>query len=239
MLCILSYFLSSILRDFLFCSFQSFPGYSSKDEVRAICPVRNMIWMGTIKGTIMVFHAPTLKTKFAGKLTRVASNPEDSVILDIQHIPETSSVLITKENGEIWSLRDKIIRGGLQIEDQLSLPEYSPCFHMIKVKVEGSVEVWGTMENNRVLLLERQQYGWSRKELVADHEDHKLRLSFYIVHTSFTGTDGSELSHVWISYQNKSMLVSFDAKTRKQRCILNCADQLRTGKKRVDWWVEC
>ena len=182
----------------------------------------------------MVFHAPTLKTKFAGKLTGMASNPEGSlsgrVILDIRHIPETSSVLIAKVNGEIWSLRDKITRGGLRIEDQILLPEYSPCYHMVKVKIEGSIEVWGTMENNRVLLLERQQYGWSRKELVADPEDHRLRLCSYIVHTSFTGRDGSELSHVWISYRNRSVLVSFDAKSRKQRCILNCADQLRTSK---------
>ena len=214
--------------------FQSFSGYCSKDEVTAICPVRNMIWMGTSTGTIMVFHAPTLKTKFAGKLTGMASNPEGSlsgrVILDIRHIPETSSVLIAKVNGEIWSLRDKITQGGLRIEDQILLPEYSPCYHMVKVKIEGSIEVWGTMENNRVLLLERQQYGWSRKELVADPEDHRLRLCSYIIHTSFTGRDGSELSHVWISYRNRSVLVSFDTKTRKQRCILNCADQLRTSK---------
>ena len=192
-----------------------------------------MIWMGTITGTVMVFHAPTLKKEFAGKLTRTVSNSENSVILDIQHVSETSSVIITKDNGEIWFLRDRIIRGRLQIEHQLILPNYSPCYHMVKVKVEGSIEVWGTMENNQVLLLEKQQSGWSRTDLVADPEDHRPRLCFYIVHTSFTGIDGSELSHIWISYQNKSLMVSFDVKTRKQRCILNCADQLRTSKKRI------
>jgi hypothetical protein len=210
---------------------QSFLGRCGKNEVRAICPVRNMIWMGTITGTIMVFHA-TLRKEFAGKLTRTVSNPENSVILDIQHIPETSSVLITKDNGEIWFLRDTLIDGRLQIEHQLLLPKYSPCYHMVKVKVEGSIEVWGTMENNQVLLLENQQSGWSSQKLVVDPEDHRPRLCFYIVHTSFTGRDGLEMSHIWISYQNKSLMVSFDAKTKKQRCILNCADKLRTSKKR-------
>ena len=190
--------------------------------------------MGTTTGTIMVFHAPTLKTKFTGKLTRTPNGEEGSmtgrVILDIRHIAETSSVLVAKVNGEIWSLHDKIVPGGLRIEDQILLPEYSPCYHMVKVKVEGSVEVWGTMENNRVLLLERGTYGWNRKELTADPKDHKLRLCSYIVHTSFTGRNGADLSHIWISYRNRSVLVSFDAKTRKQRCILNCADQLRTSK---------
>ena len=71
---------------------------SSKDEVSAICPIHNMIWMGTITGTIMVFHAPTLNTKFASKLTMRASNLEDSIIVDIQDVSETSNVLITKEN---------------------------------------------------------------------------------------------------------------------------------------------
>ena len=224
-----SKFVINTVCDF-FALFQSFTGYSGKNEVRAICPVRNMIWMGTITGTIVVFRAPTLKTKFAGKLTRTASNPDKSVILDIQHIPETSSILISKENGEIWSLRDKIIHGRLQVENPIFQLEHSPCFHMVKVKVEGSIEVWGTMENNRVLLLERQQSGWSMSELVADPKDHRLQQCFYIIHTSFTGKDGSELSHVWISYKDKSLLVSFDAKARKQRCILNCADQLRTSK---------
>ena len=188
--------------------------------------------MGTTTGMIMVFHAPSLKTKFSGTLS---SNSEESsmsgrVILDIRHIPETCSLLEAKVNGEIWSLHDKVYLGGLRIEDQILLPDYSPCYHMVKVNVEGAVEVWGTMENNRVLLLERQRLGWNKTELVADQKDHKLRLCSYIVHTTFTGKDGSELSHVWISYRNRSVLVSFDAKSRKQRCILNCADQLRTSK---------
>ena len=183
----------------------------------------------------MVFHAPTLKTKFSGKLTGMMNNLEEGsmsgrVILDIRHIPETSSVLVAKVNGEIWSLHDKICPGGLRIEDQILLPDYSPCYHMVKVVVEGSVEVWGTMENNRLLLLERQRLGWSKQELVADPKDHKLRLCSYIVYTTFTGKDGSEMNHIWISYRNRSVLVSFDAKSRKQRCILNCADQLRTSE---------
>ena len=209
---------------------QSFSGYCSKDEVSSICPVRNFMWMGTSSGTLKVFHAPTLKSKYTGKLTM--EGLPASAILDIRHVEETASVLVATVNGEVWSFYDRIVTGGLKIQDRIILPELSPCYHMVKVNVQGSVEVWGTMDNNRVLLLEKSGggSGWKKLEFESNPGDSKLRLCSFVAHANFTGKDGSMQNHVWLSYRHRSVLVCWDARTRRQRCTLNCADKLRTGK---------
>lgn len=208
---------------------QAFSGYCSKEEISAMCPVHNNMWMGTSTGTLKVFHAPTLKAKFAGKL-EIGNGQSASLILDILHVEETSSVLVVNTNGEIWSFYDKIVPGGLKIQDRILLPDNNPCFHLTKVNVQGSVEVWGTMDNNRVLLLERVEWGWKKLEFESDPKDPKLRLCSFIAHASFTARDGNPANHIWISYRQRSLLVSWDAKERKQRAIINCASSLKTGK---------
>jgi len=146
-----------------------------------MCPVHNNMWMGTSTGTLKVFHAPTLKAKFAGKL-EIGNGQSASLILDILHVEETSSVLVVNTNGEIWSFYDKIVPGGLKIQDRILLPDNNPCFHLTKVNVQGSVEVWGTMDSNRVLLLERVEWGWKKLEFESDPKDPKLRLCSFIAH---------------------------------------------------------
>ena len=186
------------------------------------------MWMGTSSGTIKVFHSPTLKAKFAGRLEM--GGQSSSAVLDIRHVEETSSVLVATVMGEIWSFYDRIVTGGLRIQDRIILPEMSPCYHLVKVNVQGSVEVWGTMDNNRVLVLEKDGSGWRQLEFESDPKDPKLRLCSYIVHANFTGKDGTMQNHVWISYRHRSVLVCWDAKTRQQRTVLNCADKLRNGR---------
>ena len=221
---------------------QTFSGYCTKDEISSICAVRNTMWMGTSSGTLKVFHAPTLKTTFAGRLIMAdIENSIKSAILDILYVPETSSVLVANVKGEIWSFYDRIVPGGLKIQDRILLPDYSPCYHMAKVNVQGSIEVWGTMDDNRILLLEKTGDGWRKLEFLAKPQDPKLKLCSYIAHAHFTGRDGSPCNHIWISYRNRSVLVGWDANTRQQRCILNCADKLKTGQqvKNTKFATEC
>ena len=194
-----------------------------------MCPVRNTMWMGTSTGLLKVFYAPTLKAKFAGKLD-IGNATTASPILDILHVEETSSVLVVNTIGEIWSFSDKIVPGGLKIQDRILLPDNNPCFHLAKVNVQGSVEVWGSMDNNRVLLLERAELGWKKLEFESDPKDPKLRLCSFIAHASFTARDGKPANHIWISYRQRTFLVSWDAKERKQRAIVNCTNKLKTGK---------
>ncbi len=151
----------------------------------------------------------------------------------IIHVEEASCVLVASHNGEIWVFYDRVIQGGLKVRERITLPEFSPCFHLVKVphRDPGKVEVWGTMDHNRVLVLERVNKKWTQIELEASPGDLRLKLCSYIVHTSFTSrTTGLECSHTWVSYRNRSLLVGFDALTRKQRCRLNCADALRNRK---------
>lgn len=191
------------------------------------------MWMGTSTGTLKVFHAPTLKAKFAGKLE--LGGTKASAVLDILHVEESSSVLVATFGGEIWSFCDRLVQGGLRIEETIFLPDCNPCYHLVKVNVQGSVEVWGTMDNNRVLLLEKSGSGWTKLEYKSDPKDLKLQLCSYIAHACFTGKDGTTENHIWISYRNRSVLVCWDAKTRQQRCILNCATELRNG----EWSCAC
>ena len=186
------------------------------------------MWLGTSSGTLKVFHAPTLKAKFAGKLEVDGSGA--SAILDILHVEETASVLVATVGGDIWSFYDRLLPGGLRIQDRIILPDMSPCYHLVKVNVDNCVEVWGTLDNNRVLLLEKDGMGWHKLEFQSDPHDSKLRLCSYIAHCCFTSRSGTPQNHVWISYRHRSVLVCWDARNRQQRCILNCAEKLRNGE---------
>ncbi len=77
-----------------------------------------------------------------------------SAVLHILHVEETHSILVATVGGDIWSLYDQLVPGGLKIQDRIILAELSPFYHLAKVVIEGSVEVWGTMDNDRVLVLE-------------------------------------------------------------------------------------
>jgi len=188
--------------------------------------------MGLANGTIKIFHAPTLKVKFAGKMEISGGSPA-SFILNILHVQEASCVMVAGHSGEIWIFSDRVLAGGLKVRERILLAEFSPCFHLVKVPHSdpGRVEVWGTMDHNRILLLERSdQSRWTQTVLQANPGDYRMNLCTFITHTSFTGSDGSECSHVWVSYRNRSLLVGFDAHTREQRCTLNCAEALRQSK---------
>lgn len=94
----------------------------------------------------------------------------------------------------------------------------------------SQVEVWGTMENNRLLVMERPHNNWLHSEVIIKPKDPKLRLCSYIAFTSFTDTSGVEAEHIWVSYRQRSVLVSFSARNREQRCVINLVDKLRNGR---------
>ena len=200
----------------------------SMNEVTAICPIHNnVIWMGTKSGTIVVLDATTLTITFTGKLEESRQMAEQS-ILDIIHVDfGDMSLLLVTSSGRIWSLYDKVSPNGFEIHDQFSLPDYTLHCHVVKVKNEESLEVWGTLENNSLFFLEKVECsGWKKQELSMYSEGQNFGLSSCIIHAHFTGGCGSEMSHVWISHHHCSVLVSFDVVTRKQRCVINCVQYI-------------
>ena len=103
-----------------------------------MCPVRNMMWMGTTSGSIKVFHAPTLKVKFTCTLER--EGPEGTTnrtILDILYVEEMRSVLVANFSGEVWSFYDSIVDDGLRLQCKITLADDSPCYHLTKVEFEA------------------------------------------------------------------------------------------------------
>ena len=200
---------------------QSFTGYCSKEEVSALCPVKNTMWMGTTTGTLKIFHAPTLKAKFTGKLIVGVGRP--SCILNILHVPSASCVLVSTANGVIWAFQDTLTGNGLVIQCRLTLTDYYQCYHLVAVEREGEVEVWGTMDNSQLCLLERDAgLQWKSQEIKVNTGDPKLRLCSHIALASFISKRGAMENHLWISYRSRGVLVVVDASSRQQVAVINC-----------------
>ena len=179
-----------------------------------------MMWMGTTTGTLKVFHAPTLKAKFTGKLTIGPQKP--SCILDILHIESLSCVLVSTTAGDIWSFHDSLTAHGLIKQCRLPLTDNYQCYHLVAVESQGSVEIWGTLDNSQLCLLEKDGAGWKSQEIKVKTGDPKLRLCSHIALAQFKDKRGASQSHLWISFRSRGVLVSLDAALRQQRCVINC-----------------
>ena len=175
--------------------------------------------MGTTTGTMKVFHAPTLKAKFTGKLSIGVQRP--SCILDILHIKSLSCVLVSTTAGDIWSFHDGLTANGLVKQCRLTLMDYQ-CYHLVAVESHGSVEVWGTLDNSQLCLLEKDGAGWKSQEIKVKTGDPKLRVCSHIALAQFKDKKGAYQSHLWISFRSRGVLVSWDATLRQQRCVVNC-----------------
>ena len=96
-----------------------------------MCPVHNMMWMGTTAGTIKIFHALTLQTKFTSTLETMGAT--NRTILDILYVEERRTVVVANFSGDVWCLYDKIVENGLRLQCKISL-NGSPCYHLVKVR---------------------------------------------------------------------------------------------------------
>lgn len=185
--------------------------------------------MGTTTGTLKVFHAPTLKAKFTGKLTVGKVRP--SCVLDILHVEKLSCVLVSTANGDIWSFHDSLTTKGLKIQCRLTLTDNYQCYHLVTVEIEERVEVWGTLENSQLCLLEQDGAMWKSQEIKVNTGDPRLRVCSHIALASFKDKKGVLQNHLWISYRSRGVLVSWDALSRQQRKVINCNNyqQLKNG----------
>ena len=100
-----------------------------------MCPVKNMMWLGTTSGMVKVFHAPTLKVKFTCTLKKEGPDgTTNRTILDILYVEEKRTVLIANFSGEVWAFYDTIVDDGLRLLCKIALEDDLPCYHMVKVR---------------------------------------------------------------------------------------------------------
>ena len=189
------------------------------------------MWMGSKNGILRVFHAPTLKCRYAGTLSLSPNDEQPSDILDILHVQERSDRLC----------RD-VGRGGVAVPrqaPQASGPEgggqdspWRELSHVSHGQSRRSGILRGVGNHGQQLrpVLEWSHAGWRKMEFVSDPKDTKLRLCSYVAHCSFVGRDGKHQNHVWLSYRHRSVLVCWDAQSRRQRCLLNCMEKLSPGQ---------
>ena len=86
------------------------------------------------------------------------------------------------------------------------------------------------MEKNKLLIMNKPNKKWCHKEISVDPKNPSLHVLSFIVCAKFINDTKIECDHVWVSYRQRSMLVSFDAKKKKQRCTLDCKELLRKSE---------
>ena len=187
------------------------------ESIESLCPVRNAIWMGTVQGNIRIIHSPTLSVKYSGQLPQ-----EPSAILKIIHVEEERCVVVSVYSGEIYVVHDRLIGqpAGLVKHQHIVMNDRDDCgpvFDLVKVKMEdGSFQVWGTMDNNILLLLEKKDNEWCRSYYEIAPLGHRLKTCSHVAWCGFVNGAGHRRDHLWVTYRNKGGMVKFDLHTRKQ-----------------------
>ena len=202
-----------------------FTGYLSREGAIAMLPVRNAMWVGTTTGKLRVYHAPTLRCEYVGQLAS-----DKASILDMVHIKEVSAVMVTTSKGDVWVFHDQLCPEGLLIEEQLCPGEELTIYHLAKVVIQDQLEVWGSTGKGCLVVLSKAGGSWNMRELACDPGNEKLKLLAFVVHCEFVGIDGMTQNHIWTSYRQRSVMVSWDACTKKQRNTFDCALLFKNGK---------
>lgn len=201
---------------------QRFFGYMGSESIESLCPVRNAIWMGTVQGNIRIIHSPTLSVKYSGQLPQ-----EPSAILKMIHVEEEGCVMVSVYIGEIYVVHDRLIGqpAGLVKDQHIVMDDRNDCgpvFDLVKVNIEdGRLQVWGTMDNNVLLLLEKRENASGEKEWCKSYYEvsplgHRLKTCSHVAWCGFVNAAGRRRDHLWITYRNKGGMVKFDLHTRKQ-----------------------
>lgn len=127
----------TILKIYIFFfALQWFSGHFANEDISSMCAVRNKIWIGTLSGVIKIFHALTLKTKFASTLESKGPGGTfvgGGTILDILYVEEMRTVLVANNSGEIWCFDDTITKEGLRLQKKIDLSYGFALYDLAKV----------------------------------------------------------------------------------------------------------
>ena len=187
------------------------------------------MWLGSVNGELRVIHAPTMKTQFVHSLSS-RHFPTPACILDIVHVKTDRKVMVSTHNFDFWIFSDVPDKSGLRLQSHLQFSDEYPVFHMAVVDVNGSLEVWGTRSENKIMVFQRHQSKWDYSELQCEPFSGGRLLTVALATSSvFTGKHGDTKSHVWVSFNRRAYIVCWDAVKKKQLHKVDCKRDLQAG----------
>ena len=143
-------------------------------------------------------------------------------------------MLASLTSSEIWSLYDRLVGKPLSLIKQqcISIDDQEgsgPVYDLVKVVVDGQIQVWGTINNNTLLLLERKDGKWIKSYYSIKPYSHHMNVCSHIVWCSFEeDVGGGKQDYLWISYRSKGGIMCFDVRSRKQCGGINCTEKLKS-----------
>ena len=169
------------------------------------------MWVSTLEQKLFIVHAPSMKTVASVSL----KNPDQRVI-GLLHIAGWHAVIMMWTGSEIWYLQDCIDRGEVTVLDKQKLD--SPLFHWCQVVLQDRVEVWGTQESGKIVILDWFSRGQHTNTLSPSTVNCNIQCTFEHITSSYMtmkencGLDS--LVQVWVSFRQELRLMCWDATTR-------------------------
>jgi hypothetical protein len=111
---------------------------------------------------------------------------------------------------------------GLVIEERMELKANTNCYQMVVVEVQGSREVWGTLDRNQLVMLKRHgRGGWMMDgPYQVQYEHSRPEWQFFcIAHAAFQDKAGMPQNHLWASYRQKRTTICWDLQKRQYKAM--------------------
>lgn len=170
--------------------------------------------------------------KYSGQL--FSTGDQHSAVLKILHVSEKDCVLVSLTSSEIWCIHDRLIGQPLCLvkEQKITTSDREgsgPVYDLVKINIGEKLQVWGTMDNNTLVLLEKEDKEWRKSYYDIHPYSHHMKVCSHIVCCNFTD-ENINYYHLWISYRSKGGLICFDASSKKQCGYINCSEILKSNK---------
>ena len=156
-------------------------------------------------------------------------------VLAIVAVPEVSSVLVSTLSSfhfQIWCFEDQLESGELVIQEMLDGTD--PAYQLCKVILpDGTVEVWGTSDNNKLVVLQHCSHEgdhvWQKQLYECQFPNGATLPCKCITHAHFVDAAGVLHDHIWVSTDRRSRLVCWDAEEKRQLCVTEVKRDLELG----------
>lgn len=172
--------------------------------------VGNYMWISTSEQKLFIVHTPSMKT-----VVSVSLKNGDNSVINLLHVMEWHAVLVRWTGSEIWYLQDSVGHAEIVVLDKQKLD--SPLLHWCEVVFQGRVEVWGTQDNGKVVILDWPSMGQHTNVLSMPTVNCNYQHTFEHIACTVMESSGSldDLAQrVWVSFKHTFRLMCWDAITR-------------------------